>query len=141
MPGLRPQKAGKRVRLFSEYCGLGKSTGAAEHATDQACKEHDEEYQEMIDAGINPYWKWNEADEKFMQKIKKIRPRSNRERFVRWAAEKVFGFKRYMTGTSFYNWHGATQAHESSRRIPWKTVIFHMENGNMGRPGNRGLSL
>ena len=92
------QKA-KRVRLFSEYCGLGHSSGPPRHETDNLCRIHDDAYQEMIDRGENPYTTFNEADRAFLEALDKIAPKSGREAIIGQVAKGVFNFKSAITGT------------------------------------------
>lgn len=94
------------MRLFSEYCGLGKSSGAAEHAVDEACKEHDEAYEEILKQNRNPYFTFNQADEDFIQRVERTVPESKRESIVQWAALKVFKFKKAVAPHSAKNLDG-----------------------------------
>ena len=62
---------GKRQKIqhtgvLSNYCGPGGS-GTPRHPTDQACKEHDDEYGKMDDG---PYFHYNAADQELVHKLK-----------------------------------------------------------------------
>lgn len=92
--------------LFSEYCGLGKSSGPAEHAVDAACKEHDEAYEEIIKKNKNPYFHFNQADEDFIRRVDATVPEGRREALVKWAALAVFKFKKAVAPHSAKNLDG-----------------------------------
>ena len=72
---------------FSEYCGLGESSGLPEHSTDGVCKRHDENYVKIIKEGGNPYWTWNWADEQMLNELKTITSGSVREYIVNKAGQ------------------------------------------------------
>ena len=59
-------KKQKTTGFFSNYCGPGGS-GSTQHRTDEACKEHDEDYGEM--APDHPYVKYNDADNALVQQL------------------------------------------------------------------------
>lgn len=94
------------MRLFSEYCGLGQSSGPAQHAVDAACKEHDEAYEEILKRNKNPYFHFNQADEDFIKRVEATVPESQRERLVQWAALKLFKFKKAVAPHSTKNLDG-----------------------------------
>lgn len=75
---------------FSAYCGLG-GEGPTEHATDELCKQHDEDYQKIMEQDENPYWNYNWADEKFIEGLNKIYAGSARERAVNMAS-RLFAY-------------------------------------------------
>ena len=88
-------REGDRLYLFSVYCGLGESTGAPIHLTDEACKRHDEMYQDMIDQGQNPYTTWNYADREFVRELESIGVTSGwREYVVNTVAKRLFALKK-----------------------------------------------
>lgn len=68
----------KETGRFSNYCGLG-GDGPVQHEVDEACRIHDEDYGVLIRKGINPYGRFNDADQKFMHNLQQISPKSFRE--------------------------------------------------------------
>ena len=80
---------------FSNYCGLG-GYGVPEHATDRLCEQHDHNYGELMEHGINPYTTWNEADATFIRGLKQVVPESVREHVVWTVADAIFRLKRAM---------------------------------------------
>lgn len=101
------------MRVFSEFCGpdipgwKSNPKATAQHATDQACKEHDEEYGKL---GPQAYTHWNEADQKLLLKLRSIKPRSSRERIIRKTAIVFFTNKKRLnpwigsiSGESLFN--------------------------------------
>lgn len=57
---------------LSNYCGYG-GEGPTEHEIDEGCEEHDEDYQEMIEHGEDPYnGGINWADKKFFKRIENL---------------------------------------------------------------------
>lgn len=88
---------------LSNYCGvdiLSSSKGLlTQHEVDQECKLHDEAYDDMLRKGINPYWRWNEADELFKSRIEGMLRRggmNRKEQILANIATKVFNFKEYV---------------------------------------------
>lgn len=81
--------------IFSNYCGIGGS-GIPQHATDAACKDHDEEYGQLqkIHGDLWPYLHWNEADERFLKRIKQIAPASAEEVVINQLGQKFFDWKQ-----------------------------------------------
>ena len=55
-----------------KYLGPGNrlDKGEPNNESDRVAKKHDEEYDKHIKAGHNPYVKWSDADEEFIQKAK-----------------------------------------------------------------------
>ena len=86
---------------FSNYCGVG-GFGLPQHETDQACKEHDEEYGLLqLQHGTTwPYIHWNDADEKFIRTLANIAPQGTKEFIVKNVAEQLFRKKKQILGTS-----------------------------------------
>lgn len=88
-------REGDRLYLFSVYCGLGESRGAPIHLTDEACKRHDEMYQDMLDKGQNPYTTWNYADREFIRELETIGVTTSwREYVVNTVARNLFALKK-----------------------------------------------
>lgn len=82
--------------LFTNYCGLG-GAGQVRSYVDALCKRHDQQYQEYIARGINPYKYFNEADRELVQNLYKV-PLDNRDRIVAYAANFFFSLKeKYAT--------------------------------------------
>lgn len=82
--------------MFSNYCGLGGS-GPVQHQVDQICKEHDEDYQTILDQGENPYLHYNWADDKMQKRLRRVRTSASiREKMLKtftttlWNAKKRF---------------------------------------------------
>lgn len=86
--------------ILSNYCGPG-GFGLPQHETDQACQEHDIDYGKISAAeGFTvPYTEYNWADEKFIQKLKKITPKSKREAAIRRMGMDYFQFKKLVRKT------------------------------------------
>lgn len=80
MRNLRHERYSKGV--FSNYCGLG-GDGRTQHLVDEACKKHDAAYGILIAQGIDPYFKWNDADSEFVADLQKIHPGSIQE-LITW---------------------------------------------------------
>lgn len=83
---------------FSNYCGLG-GEGSTQHATDEACKTHDEDYNKIQKRGADPYWTYNAADERFQKRLKNVRStgkiRSIREKAVNYAGDAFVELKKH----------------------------------------------
>lgn len=80
------------MHFLSNYCGLGGS-GPVQHALDVLCKKHDEEYQDMIESGRNPYIRYNNADRRFLNALKRIKPGGVREMILHKASYAFFRLK------------------------------------------------
>ena len=103
-----------KFRLFSEYCGLGASSGEPHHYVDQLCQEHDDAYQALLDQGEDPYTHWNDADEDFMHGLRQLQHRTGglRETVTGLGAMGTFKLKKLFTtlsGRSLSNLQGQEQ--------------------------------
>lgn len=91
-----------KFRLFSEYCGLGESSGEAWHYVDQLCRVHDDAYQEILDAGGDPYTHWNYADDDFMYGLQQVQRYHGgiREAIAALGGMSTFKLKRLFSALS-----------------------------------------
>jgi hypothetical protein len=92
------------MRLFSEYGGpdlpFWKSDPykPPEHETDVVFKEHDEAYGEYSRLGFIPWIWYNKADNILLEKLSKIKPKSERERYIHNLAQDYFKTKKNTVG-------------------------------------------
>jgi len=71
--------SGYLVSPWHKHCGLNAVVSArrSSNELDEACRQHDIQYQKMLDKGLNPYIKWNYADTRFINRLKWIVKTSN----------------------------------------------------------------
>lgn len=94
----------KRVRgssgdfygILSNYCGLG-GEGVARHDVDQLCEIHDRKYQRLIDEGEDPYWRFNDADQEFLDGLERVIPKGIGETILQKAAQWFFVAKKALS--------------------------------------------
>lgn len=79
--------------LFSNYCGPGGS-GLPQHTVDAICEEHDADYTTIMKSGQDPYWHYNWADAKMLQKLEQVTSPNRREQIISFFATKLWNFKK-----------------------------------------------
>ena len=112
MTGLR--KNNPVYGLLTNYCGLQnyENYGLSRNVLDELCRVHDLDYQSISAMGINPYWNYNWADEKFLKALKQHIPSSASEQVVQKAAEWFFTVKKsYAT-----HWEGELTPQQQKRK-------------------------
>lgn len=90
MPSMRKEK--HKQGWFSNYCGLG-GYGIPQHAVDEICKTHDEDYDHILKQGKNPYMSFNWADEKMLNALRSVAPASKREFILKHTAQNLWRAK------------------------------------------------
>lgn len=97
--------------LFSNYCGPGGS-GLPQHTVDQICAEHDQDYTTIMKSGQDPYWHYNWADAKMLQKLEQVTDPNRREQVISFFATKLWNFKKEYT-SSLENLPGTKHAKQT----------------------------
>ncbi|MCG0276764.1 MAG: hypothetical protein L5655_11555 [Thermosediminibacteraceae bacterium] len=77
---------------FSNYCGLG-GYGIPQHAVDEICKQHDDDYDHIQKQGKNPYLSFNWADEKMLNALRSVSPQSKREYILKHVSQNLWRAK------------------------------------------------
>jgi hypothetical protein len=80
---------------FSNYCGLG-GEGSTQHATDEACKEHDEMFSAIQSIGGEPYLHYVQADTDLFNRLWNTKTQSTSEEFVRQATMAYAALKHLL---------------------------------------------
>lgn len=79
------------------YCGPGTVDFSKKpiNALDALCREHDLDYQKIIDDGGNPYTSYNWADKKFAKSVETVRT-ERLHRLAKYMVRKTFDIKRQL---------------------------------------------
>lgn len=84
-------------KIFSNYCGPG-GAGIPRHEVDRLCKEHDQDYDTIVQNGDNPYKSKNWADRKFERAVESLATKSIRESAIKLASKVYFTYKKVSYG-------------------------------------------
>jgi len=84
--------------ILSNYCGPGGyASMLPKNAVDVICKEHDANYDKIIELGLNPYIHYNWADQIMEKKLKQLTPNTFQDRLIKDVASSLWNAKRQYT--------------------------------------------
>lgn len=101
---------------FSNYCGLGGS-GSTQHATDEACKEHDELFAEIQKLGGDPYLHYVQADTQFLKRLWHTKTTSTKEELLREISMGYAAFKHLLPKAQMYTKKYKTRIQKERERL------------------------